>query len=71
LSKDSEDRQVWEKIWELIKINFSILFTIIVWLGLFISMLIGYFSIPLVVIVVVVTYLAIRETFFKKNDENK
>lgn len=68
MSKHTEERQVWKQLRDLIKINLSVLLTIIIWLVLFISMLIGYFSIPLAVVVIVVTYLAIREKFFKSVD---
>ncbi|BBB47505.1 hypothetical protein Pelsub_P0732 [Pelolinea submarina] len=46
------------------------IFTLIIWLGLFVSMLVGYFSIPLLIVVVVVTYLALRERIIKSDDED-
>ena len=59
---------MWERIWEIIKINISVIFTLIVWLALFISMLVGYFSIPLLIVLIVVSYLALRDLIVKDED---
>lgn len=47
----------------LVAINVSVLVTLVIWLALFISMLVGYFSIPLFVVALVLTYLSIRDYF--------
>jgi hypothetical protein len=46
-----------------------VIFTLIIWLALFISMLVGYFSIPLLIVMIVVTYLSLREIIQKKNND--
>jgi uncharacterized membrane protein len=68
LTNQTEDHQTWERIKKIITVNISVLFTLIIWLALFISMLVGYFSIPLLIVVVVVTYLALRERIVKNDD---
>jgi hypothetical protein len=60
---------LWQRIWQIIKINISVIFTLIIWLALFISMLVGYFSIPLLIVMIVVTYLSLREIIQKKNND--
>ncbi len=69
MNNKNEDRQLWVRIRNILAVNLSVILTIIVWLALFISMLIGYFSIPLLVIGIVLTYLAIRERVIKTNPE--
>lgn len=68
MTNQTEDHQTWERIKKIITVNISVLFTLIIWLALFISMLVGYFSIPLLIVVVVVTYLALRERIVKNDD---
>jgi len=61
---------LWERIWRIITVNLSVIFTLTIWLALFISMLVGYFSIPLLIVVIVVTYLALRERIVKSDAED-
>lgn len=61
---------MWERIWRIITVNLSVIFTLTIWLALFISMLVGYFSIPLLIVVIVVTYLALRERIVKSDAED-
>jgi hypothetical protein len=61
---------LWERIRKIITVNLSVIFTLIIWLALFISMLVGYFSIPLLIVVIVVTYLALRERIVKSDAED-
>ena len=69
MTNRSEDRQIWERIRNIIAVNLSVIFTMVIWLGLFISMLVGYFSIPVLIIVIVVTYLTVRERIKKSADD--
>ena len=71
MTNQTEDHQLWERIWQIIKINISVIFTLIIWLALFISMLVGYFSIPLLIVMIVVTYLALREIIVKNDDADR
>ena len=71
MTNQTEDHQLWERIWQIIKINISVIFTLIIWLALFISMLVGYFSIPLLIVMIVVTYLALREIIVKNEDADR
>ncbi len=70
MTNRTEDHQLWERIWRIITVNLSVIFTLTIWLALFISMLIGYFSIPLLIVVIVVTYLALRERIVKSDAED-
>ena len=70
MTNQTEDHQLWERIWKIVSVNVSVIFTLIIWLGLFVSMLVGYFSIPLLIVVIVVTYLALRERIVKSDDED-
>jgi len=70
LTNRTEDHQLWERIWRIITVNLSVIFTLTIWLALFISMLVGYFSIPLLIVVIVVTYLALRERIVKSDAED-
>lgn len=69
MSNKTEDRQFWENLKKIIVVNVSVVLTLMIWLVLFISMLVGYFSIPLLVIALVMTYLSIRERFTKDKDD--
>ena len=70
MSNQTEDHQVWEKIKKIITVNFSVIFTLIIWLALFMSMLIGYFSIPLLIVVIIATYLALRDRIIKPDEDD-
>lgn len=70
MTNRTEDHQLWERIWRIITVNLSVIFTLTIWLALFISMLVGYFSIPLLIVVIVVTYLALRERIVKSDAED-
>ena len=61
---------MWERIRKIITVNLSVIFTLVIWLALFVSMLVGYFSIPLLIVVIVVTYLTLRERVVKSDSED-
>ena len=70
MTNQSEDHQLWERIKKIVTVNLSVIFTLIIWLALFVSMLVGYFSIPLLIVVIVVSYLALRERITKNDAED-
>jgi hypothetical protein len=70
LTNQSEDHQLWERIKKIVTVNLSVIFTLVIWLALFVSMLVGYFSIPLLIVVIVVSYLALRERITKNDAED-
>ncbi|NPV40587.1 MAG: hypothetical protein HPY72_04485 [Anaerolineae bacterium] len=69
MTDQDQDRQIWRRIRNIIAVNLSVVLTIIIWLALFVSMLVGYFSIPLLVIGIVLTYLAVRDRVVKANPD--
>ena len=69
MTNSSDDNRAWKKIKEIIIVNLSVIFMLIIWLGLFISVLIGYFSIPLLIVVAVVTCLTIYERVVKRDKD--
>jgi len=70
LTDQEQDRQIWRRIRNIIAVNLSVVLTIIIWLALFVSMLVGYYSIPLRVIGRVLTYLAVRDRVVKTNPDD-
>ncbi|MDK2979708.1 MAG: hypothetical protein PWQ55_55 [Chloroflexota bacterium] len=70
MTNQSEDHQLWERIKKIVTVNLSVIFTLIIWLALFVSMLVGYFSIPLLIVVIVVSYLTLRERITKNDAED-
>lgn len=69
MTDKEQDRQIWRRIRNIVAVNLSVVLTIIIWLALFVSMLVGYFSIPLLVIGIVLTYLAVRDRVVKVNPD--
>lgn len=69
MTDKEQDRQIWRRIRNIVAVNLSVILTIIIWLALFVSMLVGYFSIPLLVIGIVLTYLAVRDRVVKANPD--
>ncbi len=69
MTDKEQDRQIWRRIRNIVAVNLSVVLTIIIWLALFVSMLVGYFSIPLLVIGIVLTYLAVRDRVVKANPD--
>lgn len=69
MNNKNEDRQIWFRIRNIIAVNLSVILTLVVWLALFVSMLVGYFSIPLLVIGIVLTYLTVRDRVVKPGED--
>lgn len=69
MTDKEQDRQIWRRIRNIVAVNLSVILTIIIWLALFVSMLVGYFSIPLLVIGIVLTYLAVRDRVDKADPD--
>lgn len=70
MNNKNEDRQIWSRIRNIIAVNLSVILTLVIWLALFVSMLVGYFSIPLLVIGIVLTYLTARDRLVKPGTDD-
>lgn len=68
MKKQIDGYELWDSIKKVITASLSIIITIAIWVVLFVSILTGYFSIILIIVVI---YLAIREHFEKPEDRDK